>query len=65
LTSGWLRVVEADEHSALAVVESSCVEVRRGDLLTPLQWPWAVSIASEGTFDCYDAATVLLGLRAA
>lgn len=61
LTSGWLRVVEVDDHSALAVVEGTCVEVRRGDLLTPLQWPSAVSIAPEGTFDYDDAATVLFG----
>ena len=61
LTSGWLRVVEVDEHSALAVVESSCVEVRRGDQLTPLQWPAAVSIAPAGTFDYDDPATVLFG----
>ncbi len=61
-TSGWLRVVEADEHSALAVVERTCTEVRRGDQLAPLrQWPAAVSIAPVGTFDYDDPATVLFG----
>ena len=60
-TSGWLRVVEVDEHSALAVVERICAEVRRGDQLAPLQWPAAVSIAPVGTFDYDDPATVLFG----
>ena len=61
LTSGWLRVVEVDEHSALAVVEHSCTEIRRGDQLAPLQWPVAISIAPVGTFDYDDPATVLFG----
>ncbi len=30
LTCGWLRVVEVVEHSALAVVEGTCAEIRRG-----------------------------------
>ncbi len=60
-TSGWLRVVEVDEHSALAVVERTCTEIRRGDQLAPLQWPAAVSIAPVGTFDYDDPATVLVG----
>ena len=60
-TSGWLRVVEVDEHSALAVVERTCTELRRGDQLAPLQWPAAVSIAPVGTFDHDDPATVLFG----
>ena len=61
LTSGWLRVVEVDEHSALAVVERTCAEIRRGDQLAPLQWPAAVSMAPVGTFDYDDPATVLFG----
>jgi len=61
LTSGWLRVVEVDEHSALAVIERICTEVRRGDQLAPLQWPAAVSLAPAGTFDYDDPATVLFG----
>ena len=60
-TSGWVRVVEVDEHSSLAVVERSCAEVRRGDQLTPLQWPAAVTTGPVGTFDYDDPATVLFG----
>ena len=60
-TSGWVRVVEVDEHSALGVVESTCAEIRRGDQLAPLQWPAAVSVAPVGTFDYADPATVLFG----
>ncbi len=60
-TSGWLRAVEVDEHAALAVVERTCTEVRRGDQLTPLQWPAAVSMGPAGTVGYDDPATVLFG----
>lgn len=60
-TSGWLRVVEVDEHSALAMVERSCTEVRQGDQLAPLEWPAAVFTAPAGTFDYDDPAMVLFG----
>ena len=63
LTSGWLRVVEVDEHSALVVVERTCAEIRRGDQLATLQWPAAVSLAPVGTFDYDDPATVLFGSK--
>ena len=60
-TSGWLRAVQVDEHAALAVVEHTCAEVRRGDQLAPFQWPAAVSIAPGGTVDYDDPAMVLFG----
>ena len=60
-TTGWLRAVEVDEHAALAVVEQACAEVRRGDQLTPFQWPIAVSIGPAGTVVYDDPATVLFG----
>ena len=60
-TSGWLRAVEVDEHAALAVVERTCTEVRRGDQLAPLQWPAAVSMGPAGTVGYDDPATVLFG----
>jgi len=61
-TTGWLRAVEIDEHAALAVIEQTCLDVRRGDHLVPFQWPEAVSAAATGTVS-YDgaAATVLFG----
>ena len=60
-TSGWLRAVEVDEHAALAVVEHTCIEVRRGDRLAPFQWPAAVSMAQAGRVGYNDPATVLFG----
>ena len=60
-TSGWLRAVEVDEHSALAVIERTCVEIRRGDRLAPFQWPAPVSLAPAGTVGHEDPATVLVG----
>lgn len=63
LTSGWLRAVEVDEHSALAVIEQTCVEVRRGDRLAPFQWPAPVPVGPAGTVSYDDPATVLGGLE--
>ena len=60
-TSGWLRAVEVDEHSALAVVERICTEIRRGDQLAPFEWPAVVSIGPAGTIGYEDPATVLFG----
>ena len=60
-TTGWLRAVEVDEHAALAVVEHTCTEVRRGDQLAPFQWPAAVSMAPGGTVGYDDPAMVLFG----
>ena len=61
LTSGWVRAVEVDKHSALAVVEHTCADVRRGDQLAPFQRPAAVSIPPAGTADHGAPATVLFG----
>ena len=60
-TSGWLRAVEVDEHAALAVIERTCVAVRRGDQLAPFQWPASVSMAPKGTVSYDDSAMVLFG----
>jgi hypothetical protein len=34
-TAGWLTVVAADEHSALARVDYACDAIRAGDYLEP------------------------------
>ena len=60
-TSGWLRAVVVDEHSTRAVVEGLCSDMRSDDLLVPLQWPAAVSVATAGTAGYDDPATVLFG----
>jgi hypothetical protein len=62
-TSGWLRALDVDEHSALAVVERSCSEIRRGDQLAPFQWPAAVSPLPVGSVDYDDPAAVLFGVN--
>ena len=59
--SGWLRAVEVDEHAALAVVQRTCTELRRGDQLAPFEWPAVVSMAPAGTIGYDDPATVLFG----
>ncbi len=61
LTSGWLRSVEVDEHSTLAVIEQICSEIRSGDQLAPFQWPAPVSTAPPGTIGYDDPAMVLAG----
>lgn len=36
-TTGWLRVLLAQENSATAVVESACVDIHAGDYLRPFE----------------------------
>jgi hypothetical protein len=38
-TSGWLTVIAADEHSALARVDYACTAIYAGDYLEPYQEP--------------------------
>ncbi len=60
-TSGWLHAVDIDEHSALALVERVCSEVRQGDRLAPFQWPAAITTVLSGSVDYEAPATVLFG----
>jgi hypothetical protein len=60
-TSGWLRAVDIDEHSALARVERVCSEVRQGDHLGPFQWPAAITTVLGGSVSYATPATVLFG----
>ncbi len=50
-----------DEHSALALVERVCSEVRQGDRLGPFQWPAAITTVLSGSVDYEAPATVLFG----
>lgn len=60
-TTGWVRAVEVGERATVAVVEQSCVEVRRGDRLDPFEWPAVISAQPAAAPDYEASATVLFG----
>lgn len=61
VSTGWVRAVEVDEHSALALVEHACTAIRRDDQLAPFVRPEPVSVGPTGAIDYDDFATVLFG----
>jgi hypothetical protein len=48
-TSGWITVVAADAHSALARVDYACDAVSSGDYLDPYVEPVLPEVAAAGT----------------
>ena len=61
VTTGWVRAVEVGETTTIGVVEHTCRELRRGDLLAPLEWPADVTPEPPGQPDFDEPAQVLFG----
>ncbi len=61
LTTGWLRTVTVEEHSALAVIERTCADVHQNDYLAPFQWPADATTMAPGTANYDEPALVLFG----
>lgn len=61
-TAGWLTVVAADEHSALARIEFACDSVMAGDFLDAYVEPTLPqSVTSDGPADFSNLGRVLFG----
>lgn len=61
-TTGWLTVIAADEHSALARIEYACTAVAVGDYLEPYVEPsLPVTVAPVAPHDFSEFGQVLLG----
>jgi hypothetical protein len=62
-TSGWLTVVAADTHAALARIDYSCTAIEPGDYLEPYVPPaLPTMIATGGRTNFADLGRVLFGL---
>jgi hypothetical protein len=62
-TSGWLTVIAADEHSALARIDYACDSVWAGDYLEPYVEPVLPQhVAPDGRTDFSGLAHVLAGI---
>jgi hypothetical protein len=62
-TSGWLTVIAADEHSALARIDYACDGVAAGDYLDPYAEPvLPLQVAPEGATDFSNLGRVLSGI---
>lgn len=61
-TSGWLTVVAADEHFALARIDYACTAILAGDYLEPYVEPALPAVAAAGgSTNFADLARVLTG----
>jgi hypothetical protein len=61
-TSGWVTVVAADEHSALARVDYACTSIEAGDYLEPYTEPTMPAAArDDGRTNFADLRRVLTG----
>jgi len=61
-TTGWLTVVAANEHTALARVDYTCTTVESGDYLEPYVAPaLPVAVGPAGRTDFADLSRVLFG----
>ena len=61
VTTGWVRIVQLNEHASLAVIERTCASVQRDDSLAPFQWPGSVTPMATGTANYDEPATMLFG----
>jgi hypothetical protein len=61
VTTGWVRIIQVNEHASLAVIERTCESVQRDDSLAPFQWPGAVTPMAPGAANYDEPATVLFG----
>lgn len=60
-TAGWLTVVAADEHSALARIDYACTPVAAGDYLEPYEEPALPTPLSAGPPEFGDLGRVVIG----
>lgn len=60
-TTGWVRVLQVNEHLSMAVIERTCTSVQQDDLLAPFLWPGPVTPMAGGTADYDEPALVLFG----
>lgn len=62
-TTGWLTVIAADEHSALARIDYACLAVEAGDYLDPfVEAALPERVMVEGRPDFSDLARVIFGV---
>ena len=63
-TTGWLTVVAADEHSALARIDYACTGVASGDYLEPFtETTLPDTVAADGRTDFSNLGRVLQGVE--